>query len=80
MRRHLKTLLAASTMAAGLTASSALYAHDSDGSGNSMMGSGMMGQSMMRQMSGMMEHCGKVMQAMGNHDSGQRPYEQGNSG
>jgi hypothetical protein len=61
MRTHLMTLLAASTMAAGLTAAPALYAHDSDRPGSSTMGSGMMGQgmmggmmSMMSQMSGMM--------------------------
>jgi hypothetical protein len=83
MHRHLKTLLAASTMAAGLTAAPALHAHDSDGSGDSMMmGSGMMGQgmmggmmSMLGQMSGMMEHCNQMMQAMDGHGA-ERPNEQ----
>ena len=30
MRKHLKTLLAASMLAAGLAAAPAIYAHDSD--------------------------------------------------
>jgi hypothetical protein len=38
MRKHLKTLLVASMLAAGLAAAPAIYAHDSDGAGGSMMG------------------------------------------
>ena len=43
MRKNLKTLLVASTLAAGLAAAPAIYAHDSDGASGSMMGRGMMG-------------------------------------
>jgi hypothetical protein len=55
MRKHLKTLLVASTLAAGLAVAPAIYAHDSAGGSGSMMGRGMMGQGgtmgMMGQMS-----------------------------
>ena len=72
MRKHLKTLLVASTLAAGLGAAPALYAHDSDDAGGSTMGRDMMGQ-----MSSMMENCNRMMQAMmeGEHDPA-RPNEQ----
>jgi hypothetical protein len=76
MRKHLKTLLVASILAAGLAAAPAIYAHDSDGAGGSMMGRDMMGQGgMMGMMGGMMEHCNEMMQAM---DDGHahRPNEQ----
>ena len=43
MQKKLKTLLVASTLAAGLAAAPDLYAHDSDGASSSMMGRGMMG-------------------------------------
>jgi hypothetical protein len=81
MRKHLKTLLVASTLAAGLAAAPAIYAHDSDRAGGSMMGRGMMGQGgmmgMMGQMSSMMENCGQMMQAMmGDGDAAARPNEQ----
>jgi hypothetical protein len=79
MSRNLRTLLAASTMVAGLAATPALYARDSGSSDNSVMGSGMMGQGMMNmmgQMSGMMERCGQMMQAMGDRPGAGRPNEQ----
>jgi Spy/CpxP family protein refolding chaperone len=65
MRKHLRTLLVASMLAAGLAAAPAIYARGSDGAGGSMMGRGMMGQGgMMGQMSSMMENCNQMMQAM----------------
>jgi hypothetical protein len=74
MSKHLKTLLVASTLAAGLAAAPAIYAHDSDGAGGSMTGTigkhGMMGM-----MGGMMEHCNEMMQAM-DEGYGHRPNEQ----
>ena len=81
MRKHLKTLLVASTLAAGLAAAPALYAHDSDNGGGSMMGHGMMGQGgmmgMMGRMSSMMENCSQMMQAMmGDGHEAARPNEQ----
>ena len=81
MRPHLRTLLVASTLAAGLAAAPALYAHDSNSAGASMMGRGMMGQGgmmgMMGQMSSMMENCSQMMQAMmGDGDAAARPNEQ----
>jgi Spy/CpxP family protein refolding chaperone len=78
MRKHLKTLLVASMLAAGLAAAPAIYAHDSDGAGGSMMGRGMMGQGgMMGQMSSMMENCSQMMQAMmGSRHEPARPNEQ----
>ena len=81
MRKHLKTLLVASTLAAGLGAAPALYAHDSDDAGGSTMGRGMMDQDgmmgMMGQMGSMMENCDRMMQAMmeGEHEPA-RPKEQ----
>ena len=72
MQKHRKTLLVASTLALGLAAAPALYAHNSDGAGGSMMGRGMMGQ-----MSSMMENCSQMMQAMmGNGHEPARPNEQ----
>jgi membrane protease subunit (stomatin/prohibitin family) len=72
MQKHRKTLLVASTLALGLAAAPAIYAHDSDGAGGSMMGRGMMGQ-----MSSMMENCSQMMQAMmGNGHEPARPNEQ----
>jgi len=72
MRKHRKTLLVASTLAFGLAAAPAIYAHDSDRAGGSMMGRGMMGQ-----MSSMMENCSQMMQAMmGNGRESARPNEQ----
>jgi hypothetical protein len=78
MRKHLKTLLVASTLAAGLAAAPAIYAHDSDGAGGSMMGRGMMGQGgMMGQKSSMMENCNQMMRAMmGDGHEPARPNEQ----
>lgn len=78
MRKHLKTLLVASMLAAGLAAAPAIYAHDSDGAGGSMMGRGMMGQGgMMGQMSSMMENCSQMMQAMmGDGHEPAQPNEQ----
>jgi hypothetical protein len=72
MQKHRKTLLVASTLALGFAAAPAIYAHDSDGAGGSMMGRGMMGQ-----MSSMMENCSQMMQAMmGNGHEPARPNEQ----
>jgi membrane protease subunit (stomatin/prohibitin family) len=72
MRKNLNTLLVGSTLAAGLAAAPALYAHDSDGASGSMMGRGMMGQ-----MSSMMENCSQMMQAMmGDGHEPARPNEQ----
>ena len=78
MRKHLKTLLVASTLAAGLAVAPAIYAHDFDGAGGSMMGRGMMGQGgMMGQMNSMMENCSQMMQAMMGHGrESARPNEQ----
>jgi len=75
MRTHLRTLLVALTLAAGVAAAPTIYAHD-DGAGGSTMGRGMMGErGMMGMMGGMMEHCNEMMQAM---DDGHahRPNEQ----
>lgn len=75
MRKWIKTLAVTSAIATALAAP-ALYAHESEGSGGSMMGSGMMGMmGMMQQMSGMMEGCGKMMQSS-NPGSAERPNEQ----
>jgi hypothetical protein len=79
MRRSIKALAVTSAVIAGLAAAPALYAHDSNESGGSMMGSGMMSQGsmmgMMGQMSEMMEGCNKMMQSM-NRDGSGRPNEQ----
>ena len=73
MRKHLKTSLVASTLAAGIAAAPTIYAHDSNGSDGSMMGQG----GMMGPMSSMMDHCNEVMQAMNDSENGgQRPNEQ----
>lgn len=75
MRNNLKILLVASTLAAGLAAAPAIYAHDSDGGSGSMMGRGMMG--MMGQMRSMMENCNRMMQAMmGDGHEPARPNDQ----
>jgi len=72
MQKHRKTLLVASTLALGFAAAPAIYAHDSDGAGGSMMSRGMMGQ-----MNSMMENCSQMMQAMmGNGHEPARPNEQ----
>lgn len=81
MRKHLKSLLVASTLAAGLAAAPAIYAHDSESAGGSMMGRSMMGQGgmmgMMGQMSSMRENCNRMMQAMmGDGHVPARPNEQ----
>ncbi|WP_206075953.1 hypothetical protein [Mesorhizobium sp. Z1-4] len=79
MRKSIKALAIASAVIAGLAVAPALYAHDSEESGDSMMGSGMMGQGgmmgMMGQMSEMMEGCNRMMQSM-SHDGSGRPNEQ----
>lgn len=76
MRKSIKALAIASAIIAGLAAAPALYAHDSEESGGSMMGSGMMGQGgMMGMMSEMMEGCNRMMQSM-NHGGSGRPNEQ----
>lgn len=74
MRKSIKALAIASAVIAGLAVAPALYAHDSEESGSSMMGrGGMMG--MMGQMSEMMEGCNRMMQSM-SHDGSERPNEQ----
>lgn len=79
MRKQIRTLAIASTVAAGLAAASALYAHESQGSGSSTMGSGMMGEGgmmgMMGQMSEMMKGCSGMMRSMNQGGSG-TPNEQ----
>lgn len=81
MRKSIKALAITSAVIAGLAAAPALYAHDSNESGGSMMDSGMMGQGgmmgMMGQMSEMMEGCNKMMQSQGG--SG-KPNEQWREG
>lgn len=76
MRRKIKALVAVSAFAAALAVAPTLSAHESESSGDSMMGSGMMGQGdmmgMMRQMSAMMEDCNEMMQSM-NHDKSSMP-------
>jgi hypothetical protein len=78
MRKHLKALLVAATLGAGLAAAPAIYAHDSSDSDGSTMGRGMMDKDgMMGQMSSMMETCNEMMQAMmDNEHGGQQPNEQ----
>jgi hypothetical protein len=85
MRTHLKILPVASILAAGFAAAPAIYAHDSDGAGGSMMSRGMMGQGgmmgMKGQMSSMMENCSQMMQAMmGDGHEPARPNEQWRDG
>ncbi len=79
MRKSIKALAIASAIIASLAAAPALYAHDSEESGDSMMGSGMMGQggmmNMMGRMNEMMETCNKMMQSM-SHDGSGQPNEQ----
>ena len=70
MRKSIKALAIASAVIASLAVAPALYAHDSEESGDAMMGSGMMGQ-----MSEMMEGCNRMMQSM-SHDGSGRPNEQ----
>lgn len=79
MPKHLKTLLAASALVAGLAAAPALYADSSDG-GSGMMGRSMMGDGhmmeMMGQMSAMMATCNEMMQAVQDEHGGERPNQQ----
>ena len=77
MRKSIKALAITSTVIAGLAVAPALYAHDSEESGDAMMGQGsMMGMmNMMGQMSEMMEGCNRMMQSM-SHDGSGRPNEQ----
>ncbi|MPZ10878.1 MAG: hypothetical protein GEU89_11815 [Kiloniellaceae bacterium] len=73
MRNWIKALAVTSAVATGLAAAPALYAHESDGSGESMMGAGMMG--MMQQMSGTVEGCSNMMQ-LADAGAAKRPNEQ----
>ena len=79
MRNWIKALAVTSAIATGLVAAPVLYAHESEGAGGQMMGTGMMGEGgmmgMMQQMSEMMEGCGKMMQSA-NPGSSERPNEQ----
>ncbi len=76
MRKSIKALAIASAVIASVAVAPALYAHDSEESGDAMMGSGMMGMmNMMGQMSEMMEGCNRMMQSM-SHDGSGRPNEQ----
>ncbi|MEQ8393702.1 hypothetical protein [Thalassobaculum sp.] len=70
MRKSTKILAAASLLVAGLAAAPALHAHESGGSGGSMMGQGMMGE-----MTEMMAGCSEMMQSMRQGGSG-APNEQ----
>jgi hypothetical protein len=70
MTTPIKAFAVASAVVASLAVAPALYAHDAERSGDSMMGSGMM-----QQMSGMMEGCGKMMQSS-NPSGSERPNEQ----
>lgn len=88
MRKNLKSLLATSTLLAGLVAAPALYAQDEPATSQSpMTGQGMMGQggmmqggqgmmNMMGQMSEMMETCNEMMKGMMANRGSQRPNEQ----
>jgi len=85
MRKSIKAIAVTSAVIMGLAAAPALYAHDSEDAGGSMMGPGMMGSgmmgqgdmmNMMSQMSEMMEHCNKMMQSM-NHGGHGQSNEQG---
>ncbi len=77
MRKSIKALAVASAVVAGLAAAPVLYAHDSEESGGSVMGSGMM--TMMDRMSAMMAGCGRMMRPM-NRDGASRPGRQGRGG
>ncbi|MEQ8651482.1 MAG: hypothetical protein RIC87_03375 [Kiloniellales bacterium] len=79
MRKSTRALAIASAVIANLAVATALYGHDSEESGGSMMGSGMMGQggmmNMMGKMNEMMEDCNSMMQST-NHDGFERPNKQ----
>jgi hypothetical protein len=83
MRPNLKSLLAASTLLAGLIGAPALYAQNEPATPQSpMMGQGGMMQggqgmmNMMGQMSEMMETCNEMMKGMMANRGSQRPDEQ----
>ena len=65
MRKSIKALAIASAVIASLAVAPALYAHDSEESGDAMMGSGMVGMmNMMGQMSQMIATWNQMVQAM----------------
>ncbi|MCH8999731.1 MAG: hypothetical protein IID48_15925 [Proteobacteria bacterium] len=73
MRKSLKALIVASTLAAAVAVAPTLSAHETQNPQGPTMGQGMMGMmgsgGMMGQMSRMMETCNKMMQgAMEKHD------------
>lgn len=85
MRNSVKILVAAAALIASAALAPALYAHNSESSGEhngSMMDSGMMGEggmmgmmNMMEQMSQMMEDCSEMMQGAMD-DGSDTPNEQ----
>jgi len=83
MRKLVKAVMVASGLVAVVAAAPALYAHDTQGSHNSMMepgmsnGGGMMGGgNMMGQMNAMMETCNKMMQGMMDENAPRAPNDQ----
>ena len=89
MRKDLKILAVAAAVILPLTATSGLYAHESQGPAKTMSGSGMMGQGghgghgghggmmgMTGQMTEMMETCNKMMQSMMDTQGQQMPGQQ----
>lgn len=82
MRKSMKILAVASALVAGVAIAPALYAHDLERSGGSMMGPGTMDQggmmgmmNMMGQMSQMTDQCNEMMQGAGDGGAG-KPNEQ----
>ena len=77
MKIQLKALVIAGALFIGLAAAPSIYAHESQGSKGSMMGSSMMGggnmMGMMGQMNEMMETCNKMMQGMMKNHDAQKP-------
>ena len=77
MNIQLKALVVAGALIIGLAAAPSIYAHESQGSQGSMMGSGMVGggnmMGMMGRMKEMMETCNKMMQGMMKNHDAQKP-------
>lgn len=77
MRKRTRAIFIGSVFAAGVAATSALYAQDNHGSSGSMMGrGGMMEGGMMGSMMQMMDHCGQMMQGMNDGRGAGRPNDQ----
>lgn len=82
MRKSMRIFAVASALVAGVAIAPTLYAHGSERSNGSMMGSGMVDQGgmmgmmdMMGQMSQMMDHCNEMMRGVSDGGSG-KPNEQ----